>query len=129
MVDSGKGTSLQEPTVATTVPQSAQNPARGILMESPSLLEASTTGIAGTSIPNSGNSGEPGLNSPFLHSYEALSPESLRIASNWGNGTYDIVTNDLSFAMGPGDTFLDFNSDDYQLFNTEIGNNDIWPAL
>lgn len=126
MVDSGKKTSLQEPTVVTTIPQSAQNP--GISMESLSLLEASTTGITGNAILNSGNSGAPGLNSPFLHSYEALSPESLRIASNWSNGTYDIVTSDLSFAMSPGDTFLDFNSDDYQLFNTDIGNNNIWPT-
>lgn len=123
----GKGNSLQESTVAATIPNPHQRP--GIPTESILSLESSTTGIAGTSIPDTTNSGEQGLNSPFLHPYEALSPESLRIASNWGNGTYDIVSNDLSFVMGPGDTFLDFNGDDYPLFSTETGNNNIWPAL
>jgi hypothetical protein len=123
-VDLEKINDVQGSTMAS---QSAQNP--GISTESFSSLESGTTGIAGTAIPNTSNLGEQGFNSLFLHSYEVLSPESLRIASNWGNGTYDIVSNDLSFAMGPGDTFLDFNDDDYQLFNTGIGNNNLWPTL
>lgn len=127
MDDPEKVNNSQESTVATTMPHSNQDP--GIPTESFSSLEPTTTGIAVTKFPNTGNSVEQGLNSPFLYSYEALSPESLRIASNWGNGTYDIVSSDLSFAMGPGDTFLDFNSDDYQLFNSEIGNSNIWPTL
>lgn len=127
MDDSEKGNNIQESTQATTMPHSDQD--SGIPIASFSTLESTTTDITSTTFPNTGNSGEQSLHSPFLHSYEALSPESLRIASNWINGTYDIVSSDLSFAMGPGGAFLDFNGDDYQLFSTEIGNNNIWPVL
>lgn len=111
-----------------TVPGSVQQ--KGLDVSTESFLPLHSDNITAATMPDSITPGKAtGLDSLFLHSYEALSPESLRITSNWGDGTYDLVSDDLSFAMGPGDTFLGLNSGDYQLFGSEIETISTWPTL
>jgi hypothetical protein len=111
-----------------TVPESVQQ--KGLDVSTEPFLSLQPNNTTAVTMPNSITPGKAtGLDGLFLHSYEALSPESLRITSNWGDGTYDLVSDDLSFAMGPGDTFLGLNSGDYQLFGSEIETIGTWPTL